>query len=54
MKQSILVATVYIIVFVLELLAYHISKSGLIFIYGIVSLIAFIITFGVTLADRDY
>lgn len=49
MEQSILVATVYIIVFVLELLAYYISKNDAVFLYGLITLIAFIITFGATL-----
>lgn len=49
MEQSILVATVYIIVFVLELLAYYISKNDTVFLYGLITLIAFIIAFGATL-----
>lgn len=49
MEQSILVATVYIIIFVLELLAYYISKNDAVFLYGLITLIAFIITFGATL-----
>lgn len=45
MKKSILVAVVYIIVFSLEILAYYISKESDIFIYGLITLVAFIVTF---------
>ena len=54
MKQSILVAIVYIILFALEILVFYLSKDGSIFFYGFITLIAFIITFGATLSDRDY
>lgn len=49
MKQTILVAIVYIIIFILEIIAYGISKSGCIFVYGLITLITFIITFNITL-----
>lgn len=45
MKKSILVAIVYIIIFAMEILAYYISKEGAIFIYGLITLAAFIFTF---------
>lgn len=51
MIQTIIVAIVYIIVFALEILAYRISKKDDIFLYGLITLIAFIITFGTTLTD---
>lgn len=51
MKQTIVVAIVYIIVFALEILAYLISKKDSIFLYGLITLIAFIITFGATLTN---
>lgn len=51
MKQTIIVAIVYIIVFALEILTYHISKKDGIFLYGLITLIAFIITFGATLTN---
>lgn len=51
MKQTIVVAIAYIIVFALEILAYHISKKDDIFLYGLITLIAFIITFGATLTN---
>lgn len=51
MKKSILVAIVYIIIFALEILAYYISKKDVVFLYGLITLIAFIVTFGATLTD---
>lgn len=51
MKKSILVAIVYIIIFAMEILVYHISKEGAIYFYGFITLIAFIITFGITLGE---
>lgn len=53
MKKSILVAVIYIIVFSLEILAYYISKESAIFVYGIITLFAFIFTFGAALAYDD-
>lgn len=52
MKKSILVAIVYIIVFSLEILAYYISKESAIFIYGLITLIAFIFTFLTVLTEE--
>lgn len=49
MKQSILVAIVYIIIFILEMIAYGMFRSGCIFVYGLITLITFIITFNITL-----
>ena len=46
MKKPILVAVVYIIIFAMEILVYYISKGNVVFVYGIFTLIAFIITFG--------
>ena len=46
MKRPILVAVVYIIIFGMEILVYYISKENAVFVYGIFTLIAFIITFG--------
>lgn len=46
MELVLLVAIVYIIVFALEILAYYISRADAIFIYGFITLIAFIVTFG--------
>lgn len=51
MIQTIIVAIVYIILFALEILAYYISKKDVVFFYGLITLIAFIITFGATLTD---
>lgn len=51
MIQTIIVAIVYIILFALEILAYYISKKNEVFLYGLITLIAFIITFGTTLTD---
>lgn len=51
MKKSILVAIVYIIIFAMEILVYYISKEGAIYFYGFITLIAFIITFGITLGE---
>lgn len=53
MKKPILVAIVYIIIFVLEILIYYISKEGAVFIYGFITLIAFIATFGAALTYDD-
>lgn len=52
MKKSILVAIVYTIVFSLEILAYYISKESAIFIYGLITLIAFIFTFLIVLTEE--
>ena len=52
MKKSILVAIVYIIIFAMEILVYCISnKNGAIYFYGFITLIAFILTFGITLGE---
>lgn len=52
MKKSILAAIVYIIIFAMEIFVYWISdKDGAIYFYGFISLIAFIITFGITLGE---
>lgn len=52
MEKSILVAIVYIIMFAMEIFVYWISdKDGAIYFYGFISLIAFIITFGITLGE---
>ena len=53
MKKSILVAIVYIIIFAMEILTYYISQADVIFIYGLITLIAFIITF-LTVLTGDY
>ena len=53
MKKSILVAIVYIIIFAMEILVYYISKEGAVYIYGIMTLIAFAFTFGSTLFERQ-
>ena len=55
MKKSILAGIVYIIIFAMEILAYYISKEGAIFLYGIITLIAFIFTFDTLLLyeERD-
>lgn len=53
MKKSILVAIVYIIIFAMEILAYYISKEGAIFLYGIITLIAFIFTFHAILTYEE-
>lgn len=45
MKKAILVAVVYIIIFAMEILAYYIIQADVIFIYGILTLVAFIFTF---------
>lgn len=52
MKKSILVAIVYIIIFAMEMFVYWISdKDGAVYFYGFISLIAFIITFDITLGE---
>lgn len=51
MKKPLLVAIVYIIIFVLEILIYYISKECAVFIYGFVTLIAFVATFWAALFD---
>lgn len=52
MKKSILVAIVYIIIFAMEIFVYWISnKDGAVYFYGFITLIAFIITFGITLGE---
>lgn len=51
MKKSILIAIVYIIIFAMEILIYYVSKDGAVFFYGLIALIAFIITFGSTLDE---
>lgn len=53
MKKSRLTAITYIIIFSLEILAYYISKEDFIFIYGFITLFAFIFTFGAALAYDD-
>lgn len=53
MKKPLLVAIVYIIVFALEILIYYISKEGLIFIYGLITLFAFMFTFASVLSRDD-
>lgn len=53
MKKSRLTAIVYIIIFSLEILSYLIFKEGAIFIYGLITLIAFIFTFATALACDD-
>lgn len=53
MKKSRLTAIVYIIIFSLEILLYYISKEGVIFIYGLITLIAFIFTFATALTCDD-
>lgn len=52
MKKSILVVIVYIIIFAMEILVYYISKDSAIYFYGLITLIAFIPTFGSTLYDE--
>lgn len=52
MKKSILVAIVYIIIFAMEIFVYWISdKDGAVYFYGFITLIAFIITFGIALGE---
>ena len=53
MKKSILVAVVYIIIFALEILTYYISQADVIFIYGLISLVAFIFTFAAILQYEE-
>ena len=53
MKKSILVGIVYIIIFAMEILAYYISKEGAIFVYGLITLIAFIFTFAALLLYEE-
>ena len=45
MNRAILVAIVYIIVAGVELLAYYLSKNDWLYLYGFITLIAFIFTF---------
>ena len=52
MKKAILVAIVYIIIFAMEILAYYISQADVIFIYGLISLVAFIFTFLIVLTEE--
>lgn len=49
MELALLVAIVYIVVFALEILVYYISRADAIFVYGFITLIAFIVTFGITI-----
>ena len=53
MKRAILVAVVYIIIFAMEILAYYISQADVIFIYGLISLVAFIFTFAALLQYEE-
>lgn len=53
MKKPILVAIVYIIVFAMEILVYCISGEGAVYFYGFVTLIAFVVTFGSALDDKQ-
>lgn len=53
MKKSILVVIAYIIIFAMEILVYYISKDSAIYFYGLITLIAFIFTFGSTLFERQ-
>ena len=53
MKKAILVAVVYIIIFAMEILVYCISKEGAIYYFGLMTLIAFVITFGASLDEND-
>ena len=49
MKRAILVAVVYIIIFAMEILAYYMFQADVIFIYGLMSLVAFVFTFAAIL-----
>ena len=53
MKRAILVTVVYIIIFAMEILVYCISREGAIYYLGLMTLIAFIITFGASLDEND-
>lgn len=53
MKKSILIAVVYIIIFAMEILVYWISKAGAIYFLGLITLIAFVVIFGISLDDGD-
>ena len=53
MKKSILVAVVYIIIFAMEILVYWLFKAGAIYYFGLMTLIAFVITFGASLDEDD-
>lgn len=54
MKKSILVAIVYIIIFAMEILVYCLTnKGGAIYFYGLITLIAFIVTFGNVLFEKQ-
>ena len=53
MIQTIIVAIVYIIIFAMEILVYCISKEGAIYYFGLMTLIAFVITFGASLDEDD-
>ena len=54
MKKSILVVIVYIIIFAMEILVYYISKDSAIYFYGLITLIAFIFTFGSVLFEKHW
>ena len=49
MKKSILTAIVYIIIFAMEILAYYMFQADVIFIYGLMSLVAFVFIFAAIL-----
>lgn len=51
--KAILVAIVYIIIVGIEILAYYFSKNDFIFFYGLITLLAFIFTFGSIVVDPD-
>lgn len=51
--KAILVAIVYIIIVGIEILTYYFSKNDFIFFYGLITLLAFIFTFGSIVVDSD-
>lgn len=53
MRKAILTAVVYIIIFAMEILVYCISKESAIYFLGLITLIAFVITFGSALGDEQ-
>lgn len=49
MEKLILIVVAYITIFAMEILAYYVSQSAFIFVYGIITLLGFIFTFGISL-----
>ena len=51
--KAILVAIVYIIIVGIEILTYYFFKNDFILFYGLITLLAFIFTFGSIVVDSD-